>query len=174
MTKLRRSVIVQFDPKFCYEVEIARRADGTHPARHFLDDLAKGELDGDPDTKKVPDDEQIRDYARLIDVIRGIAIHGEPAHRTQVNYLEDGLWEFKHGNKRLAFYDTDGKGRHIPKPPQDIFTSTNPGSDYFWFPDFAPVLRITNGWVKDDDLAPPDQIKLAKDIREEDLSHDRP
>jgi hypothetical protein len=174
LTKLVRSVIVHADPSFCYAVEIARRTDGVHPARDFLDDLEKGMLDGDPDTEDLPDEEQIRDYPRLIDVIRGIATYGEPAHRRQVNYLEDGLWEFKYGRKRLAFFDTDGRGNHVPKPPQDIFTSTNVGSDYFWFPDFDPILRITNGWVKTDDAAPPEAIELAKLIREEDLEHDKP
>ena len=36
---------------------------------------------GNPLTESVPDEEQIRDYARLIDVIRQIARYGEPAIR---------------------------------------------------------------------------------------------
>ena len=153
-----------------YRVEYAIRADGTEPARAFLQALKAGHLPNDPLTKGIPDEEQITDYSRLISLMTTVAADGEPLRSNQLNYLEDGLWEFKHGNKRIAFYDVDEQGMHTPKAKCSMAASPTPDSAYWWLPDLDPVLRVTNGWIKTGDLAPDTELELAKQIRLEDLA----
>lgn len=155
-----------------YQVEYAVAADGSEPARDFLSALKQGALPYDPLTNEIPDEEQITDYHRLIDLIRTVARDGEPARRAALNYLEDGIWEFKHGNKRIAFFDTDETNVLRPQGKCSRAASPNPDSpDYWWFPELGPILRLTNGWIKTDELANPSDIALAKRIRKEDLNH---
>lgn len=166
MTKLVRRQIVVGE---WYSVEYAVRADGSEPARDFLQALKGGVLPDDPLTTDIPDEEQITDYDRLVEVMREVARAGEPTRNNQLNYLEEGLWEFKHGNKRIAFFDTDEAGGHTPQGKCSMADSPAPESSYWWLPTLAPVLRVTNGWIKTDDLAPPADMALAKQIRLEDL-----
>jgi hypothetical protein len=37
--------------------------------------------------------------AWFVNAIRQFANEGEPQYRTAVNYLRQGIWEFKHGSK---------------------------------------------------------------------------
>lgn len=157
-------------------VECALRADGSSPAADFLDELSRGERWRDPDFRQPPDAEQIHDYAKLLSKIEYVGQHGEPAKRGDVNDLDDGVWEFRHGKRRLTYWDTDGVGNCTPKPKvEDIRTLDPPRSpdSYWWYPDMDAVLRLGCGWEKDDRLAPPEKIYEALMIREEDAARDR-
>jgi hypothetical protein len=167
-------VIVHDDPAFWYSVECAVRTDGSSPARQFLDQLKEGMWADDPDSKQIPDDEQIKDYHRRINVIRFVALNGEPERKHDVEYLRDGVWEFKVASKRLAFYDTDGSGEFAPKPKiQDIANSPSPASTAWWFPQLDRVLRLANAWPKVGQKADQLDIDQAIQIRKEDLQRDR-
>lgn len=171
---MQRSVIVHDDPAYWYEVECAVTASGNSPAREFLDELKEGMWADDPDSQEIPDDEQVKDYHRLINVIRFVATHGEPERARDVEYLRDGIWEFKVARKRLAFYDTDGAGSSVQKPKiRDIEDSPSPASQAWWFPEFDRVLRLANAWPKVDQKADQLDIDEAVKIREEDLQYDR-
>jgi len=167
-------VIVHDDAAYWYEVECAVRSDGSSPARQFLDELKKGMWSDDPDSDEIPDDEQIKDYHRLIHVIRYVAAEGEPERARDVEYLRDGIWEFKVARKRLAFYDTDGEGSFVPKPKvRRRDESPSPASPTWWFPTFDRVLRLANAWPKLGAKAEEVDMNEARDVREEDVSHDR-
>jgi hypothetical protein len=171
LSKVTRSCIVKGE---WYSIECAVRADGSSPAREFLDLLAAGMWESDPDVDKLPDDEQVRDYSRLIDVMLHVAKHGEPRRSGDVQYLHHGIWEFKVFNKRLAFYDTDGVGGYTEKPRiRDIAASPNPDTDHWWFPEMDYTLRLANSWPKTGELADPLDIEEARLIREEDLRYDK-
>lgn len=158
-------------------VECAVGADGGSPAARFLDQLASGEWAEDPDHEPPRDPEQIHDYAKLISKIEFVARYGHPDTATSVNHLDDGVWEFKHHTRRLAYWDTPGDGTWQPKPRhQDIRerSGTAPDGGYWWYPELDPILRLGCGWPKDAPLAPPEKIDEARRLREEDCAHDRP
>lgn len=156
-----------------HEVGCAVRADGTTPAGVFLDALRKGawgKLD-----ESVQLDEQISDYHWFLNAITHWASTGEPVYRGAVNALEDGVWEFRHGNKRLTFFDTDGSGAYTPKLPiRSHEDSEAPASEYWYIPYFDEEIRLGHAFTK------VSQKTLARDLlesshtREEDLAHDRP
>lgn len=168
-------MILQEDEQWWYAVECAVRADGSSPARDFLDLVQKGMWADDPDSESLPDDEQIKDYSRLITVMRHVGKTGEPGRARDVNYLRDGIWEFKVASKRIAFYVTDGKGSlEIRGKIRDRSDSPSPESLAWWFPSFeGTVIRLLNAWPKVDEAADPLDIDEAIEIREEDLGHDR-
>lgn len=91
-----------------HQVDCAVRKDGRAPAAQFLDALKKGVWDHDE--RSGPLDEQISDYHWFLNAIRHWANTGEPVYRDAVKVLQDGVWEFRHGDKRLTFFDTDGNG----------------------------------------------------------------
>ena len=171
LSKVIRSCIVIGE---WYKIECAVRADGTSPAREFLNLVKTGMWEADPEVHDLPDDEQVRDYHRLINSMRYLATHGEPEHDNDVNDLEDGLWEFKCYTKRLVFYDTDGYGGYEPKLRiQERARSEYPELESWWFPKFDYTLRLANSWPKVGPVADPLDIQEAIRIREEDLKHDR-
>lgn len=174
LTKVQRSIIVQNDDSFWYEVQCAARADGSSPARGFLDELKEGIWADDPDSEEIPDDEQIKDYHRLINAIRYVARNGEPERKDDVKYLRDGIWEFRVASKRLAFFDTHGDGSFSAKPKiSNRDDSPSPASDAWWFPEFDRILRLANAWPKVGEKARELDMDEAVRIREEDLAHDR-
>ncbi|WP_170981409.1 hypothetical protein [Nocardioides dongxiaopingii] len=157
-----------------YEIACAVRSDGSSPARELLDLLKVGEWADDPDVERVPDPEQVRDYHRLIDMMRTLATAGEPERQRDVRYLRDGLWEFAVGAKRLVFYDTDGRGAFTPKPRiQDKGHAPYPDTEFWWFPLMDRQLRLANYWPKVSEKADPIDIEEAIKIREEDLRYDK-
>lgn len=171
LSKVNRSCIVVGE---WHTIECAVRADGTSPAREFLDLIKTGTWEDDPEVEEIPDDEQVRDYHRLIDSLRYIAVHGEPRRPKDVNYLGFGLWEVKLYTKRLVFYDTNGHGGFLAKAKTKLRQdSNNPDSDMWWFPELDYSLRLANAWCKTDTKADPLDINEARRIREEDLAHDR-
>jgi hypothetical protein len=171
LSKVNRSCILVASE---YKIECAVRADGTSPAREFLDLLRTGMWDGDPEVEEVPDDEQVRDYHRLVANMSYLARNGEPERQRDIRYLTNGLWEFAVYTKRLVFYDTDGAGAYTPKPRITTRSlSPHPDTDFWWFPDMDYTLRLANFWPKIGEQADPLDIQEALKIREEDLRHDR-
>jgi hypothetical protein len=92
-----------------------------------------------------------------------------------VNYLEDGIWEFKHGPRRLTYWDTPGDGTFGPKSKvDDVRTVEGPRTcDFLWYPKMDPILRLGCAWPKEGRFAPPEGIAESIAIREEDCAHDR-
>lgn len=159
-----------------YAVQCAVRADGTVPAGDFLDELAKGVWEPDVDAESLPDDEQITDRYHLLAKIKYLAEKGEPQRKHDVEYLREGIWEFKQGSKRVAFYATDGAGLLDDSAKiLDIKDAPYAETPMWWFPEFVGrILRLANAWPKTGQKTPPDMITEATVIREEDLKHDRP
>lgn len=157
-----------------HTIEYAVRAGGSEPAKKFLDLLKEGMWEDDPDSESIPDDEQIKDWAKLLDKIRYFASHGEPERKDDVNSLQDGLWEFKVARKRLVFFDTPGDGTYDAKGKvRNRVDSAHPESPMWWVPEFDEYLRLANYWPKTDQTADPLDIEEGRKIREEDLDHDR-
>lgn len=171
MPKLQRRMIAAGE---CYVVECAVRADRSEPAKEFLDLLKVGMWKDDPDSDSIPDDEQIQDWAVLLDKIKYLAKQGEPERKDDINYLDDGLWEFKVASKRLAFFDTPGDGSYEAKAKIiDRASSPHEDSWAWWVPDFDDYIRLANYWPKTEEKAGQFNIEEGRKIREEDLSHDR-
>ncbi|MFW3473508.1 hypothetical protein ACN24M_19780 [Streptomyces microflavus] len=136
--------------------------------------MSAGEWEADPYFQGAPDDEQIHDVAQIFAKIEYVGVHGEPSNRTAVNNLDKGVWEFKHGWHRLAYFDTPGDGSFEPKERVDDRRVCDPDceDDYWWYPIMDSVLRLTNGWSKEGQMAPPEAVDVALAIREEDVKHD--
>lgn len=153
----------------CHEVDCAARSDGSAPAGEFLDALKKGRWDGGGTS-----DEQVDDYSWFLNAIRHWANTGEPVYRDAVKVLEDGVWEFRHGNKRLTFYDTDGHGGYTAKRPiRDHAEADAPGSPHWQIPNFDPLIRLGHAFTKKSQKTYASDLAAAVNVREEDLSHDR-
>jgi hypothetical protein len=156
-------------------IECAVRTDGTAPAEEFLTTLAAGEWSADPHHRPPGDAEQIHDYARLLAKMEHVGRHGMPDTSTSVEYLHSGVWEFKHGARRLTYWDTPGDGSFSPKPKleaADQRTSVCPDDGYWWYPDMDTCLRLGPAWPKTGQKAPPEGIEEATMTREEDCAHD--
>ncbi|MGX7676776.1 hypothetical protein [Plantactinospora sp. DSM 117369] len=144
----------------------------TSPAAAFLDQLASGSWVEDPDLSGLPDDAQIGDCDKLLAWCQLLADDGLPPYTHAVNYLQDGIWEFKIGAKRLSFYDTPGDGSYIPKAKiKDRDEAVN-DDEFWWFPDLDPEVRLGYAFPKLGPKALPDDIATSFKVREEDLSHD--
>jgi hypothetical protein len=115
-----------------------------------------------------------RDYVKLWVMVRTLADTGLPVHGQAVNYLRDGLWEFKIGSLRLTFYDTEGAGECQPKPKIRDIQDAASADHYWWFPRFAPTIRLGHYWLKSSQRANPADINRALQLRAQDLAHDRP
>lgn len=167
---MKRQVVI--DGKF-YLVECAVDASGHSPAARFLDDLKEGMWAGDPHDTDRPSDEQIYDYEAFLDRFQVFADTGEPKYARAVNYLRDGIWEFKFHNKRVTFYDTDGHGGFTPKA---MIADAGAGvidSEHWWFPDFDEEIRLGHCFLKDGEKAREADIRQALQVRKEDLRHDQ-
>lgn len=158
----------------CYVVECAVRADGSSPAEEFLRALRENSLPDDPEQGFA--DEQVGVYAWFLRVIQNFADTGEPWHKGAVNYLTDGIWEFKRRNKRITFYDTDGEGGYTRKPRIDDSreADVDPNqNDFWWFPNFDENIRLGHSFLKEGQETPSDDLIAAEEVRKEDLKHDR-
>lgn len=173
LTKVARAVIVEWkDQESYHQVECAAREDLTSPADEFLNMLREGTWEDDPDLAQIPDDEQVNDYYQLIHKMTFVADYGEPERGSDVNYLDSGIWEFKVGVKRLAFYDTDGQGNWVPKKKILDIKEAVPGAKIWWFPEMDGYLRLLNYWGKVSPKADPADIDEAITIAGEDVKHD--
>lgn len=156
-----------------HEVHCAVRSDSSSPAGEFLDLLKDGMWEPDPDAKSLPSDEQIRDHDWFLSAIRKWANDGEPFHNRAVNALDNGVWEFKRGAKRLTFYDTDGVGGYVEKRKiVDYADAECPESDFWQIPMFDVLLRLGHAFPKVGQEATQDDLQISQDVRDEDLRHD--
>jgi len=169
MSEVERRLITS--GSFC-DVECAVLADGiTSPSATFLDQLAAGT----PDPTSAPDmemDEQINSADWIEAACAHLAGYGGFPGPRDHNQLRDGIWEIKHLNIRMTFYDTDGYGRFDPKINFE-------GSGFFGMPPGLPDLdeyvRLATGFIKPPSVrkTPPYEISRARAVRREDISHDR-
>lgn len=158
-------------------VECAVRGDGTSPAREWLDEMRAGTRTDDPRYQPPEDPEQIYDYHRMVAKIEHVGMYGCPHVRADVGHLREGIWEFRHGTRRLSYWDTPGDGTYTPKgeiADRRSLPEARQESDTWWYPDMDAVLRLGCAWDKTGQLAPPEKITEACDIRMEDLRHDAP
>lgn len=155
-----------------HHVDCAVRSDGSCPAGEFLDALKKGTWSQDDETRSA--DEQLDEYSKLLFAIKYWANYGEPAYRDAGKSLEDGVWEFRYADKRLTFYDTDGKGSYTPKLPiRDYAEADAPDSPYWQIPNFDYLIRLGHAFTKKSQKTPKGDLAVSRTVREEDLDHDR-
>jgi hypothetical protein len=156
-------------------VECAVRSDGSSPAGQWLAEMKAGVRRGDPRHLPPEDREQIHDYWKILAKVEYVGTYGRPERRSDVNDLEAGTWEFRHGVRRLSYWDTPGDGTFQPKlRVKDVRTiPEDERDDFWWYPRMDVVLRLGCAWDKDGPLAPPAKIVEACLIREEDVAHDR-
>jgi hypothetical protein len=154
-------------------VECAIREDGvTSPAAAFLDQLAEGVWVEDPDLSGLPDDAQIGDHDKLLVWCQILADDGVPPYTHAVNYLENGIWEFKIGAKRLSFYDTPGDGTYEAKHKIRDRDDAKNDDQFWWFPEFDPDVRLGHAFPKLQQRTRPEDLRASFQVREEDLRHD--
>ena len=155
-----------------HQVDCAVRGDGTCPAGEFLDALKKGTWNRGDDPLSV--DEQLDDYSKLLFSIKYWANNGEPAYKDAAKSLQDGVWEFRCADKRLTFYDTDGKGGYTAKlPVRDYADADAPGSRYWQIPNFDYLIRLGHAFTKTSQKTTKSDLQTAGVVRDEDLAHDR-
>lgn len=151
-------------------------SDMSSPSFEAWCEMTAGEWAEDPNFEAAPDDEQIRQSAKLRAGIEFFAEYGFPqASYCNVNALNDGIWEFKLGSVRISFFDTDGLGGFVPKHrvldrrdadfPED--------DDYWWIPLFDDQLRLGHCFGKNSQKTEEDDLAETVRVREEDLQHDR-
>jgi hypothetical protein len=176
LTKVERRLIWswRFDTDYHDSIECAVRSDLTSPADEFLDQLEEGAWVADPEHVPPADDEQIHDYYSLIANIEFLGVEGRPRNRGCVNFLVDGIWEFKQYTRRLTYWDTPGDGTFTPKDKiDDRRTISGPETpDYWWYPHMDAQIRLGCAWPKTGQSAPQEGIDEARLIRSEDCAHD--
>ncbi len=137
-----------------------------------MDALKAGVWDRGNETE--PNDEQLSDWHRFLDAIRYWADTGEPRYRDAVKALGDGIWEFRYGDKRLTFYDTDGKGGYTAKLHiRDHAEADAPNTRYWQIPYFDKFIRLGHAFTKVSQKTLDLDLDEARRVREEDLAHDR-
>lgn len=156
-----------------HRVDCAVREDGREPAGQFLDALKKGAWDRNDESG--PLDEQISDYHWFLNAIAYWANTGEPVYRDAVKALEDGVWEFRRGDKRLTFFDTDGNGGYTAKLEIRSYADAEaPDSEHWQIPYFDYLVRIGHAFTKVSQKTLKRDLSESLKTREEDLAHDRP
>ena len=166
MCKVVRTVVVEGSHHI---VEYAVRANGSSPASEALDELKKGMWE-DPDGDTFPDKRQVSDRDRLLSLVKELA-DGYVLRRGSYNHLQDGMWELKVGPTRFTFYDTDGHGSSCTLLP-DQFDDYRGKPRYEIPEEFGPIVRLGHVFSKSGEKAKKADIKMALQVREEDLSHD--
>jgi hypothetical protein len=155
-----------------YEVLCAFEADGKNsPAWNLLEQLRKGEWP-EPDTTELPPDAQISIRAKVRSLIKMLAQEGRlpPGN---FNKLRDGIWELKHVDVRLTFYDTLGDGNFTPKEGEPTY-DWQQNVYYPQLPDFDDYLRLGHAFEKPLHIRKTTEHDIAESlrIRTEDLTHD--
>lgn len=153
-------------------VACAMDASMESPADTFLDQLKTGYWD-DPEVEELPDKRQVKEYYRFLALCKKLADGDDFEDWTSYNRLgTEGIWELKVGIMRLAFYDTDGRGNWTPKSGERM--DGYDGRTKWLIPlDFDFDIRLANSFPKLGAKTPPEEILRAKQIRNEDVNHDR-
>ena len=167
MTKVDRMLVAEGDQ---FAIECAVRSDLSSPVAEFLDGMKAGDPSVEQADGAFESDEQVEWFDWFLSACEGLANTGYLPHRDAHNQLHDGIWELKHSVLRVSFFDTDGNGNYSPKIDRVSYSSlsTRP-----WPEDFDYYLRLTTAFQKTGRNPPPDAIQLAKQVRTEDLTHDR-
>lgn len=155
-------------------ISYALRADGRQaPAKEIMEHLDSGSwIEGE--VIGMHADEQVDTYAKLMYTMQHYAQYGDGDRNDCMNALDHGIFEFKAGRARIAFYDTPGDGTHEPKKKIiDRDRSPSPDSVTWFIPDLDRQLRLCTGWPKKSRLAQPSDIRFTCQVRAEDLTHDR-
>lgn len=175
MTKLARRL--WYEGKW-YNVQPAVCADGSMPWLDALRQIAGGSWPEDPEAQRegLPSDAQVSSLNRVVALVRYFADYGEPSRGGLINALQDGIWEFKEGEKRFSFFDTDGNGGYAPKVKiRNRNDAEFPDSQHWEIPTFDELLRIGHCFGKKHGqrTTSPADIAETKRIRMEDLEHDQ-
>lgn len=164
LTKLERTVIA--DGEFCV-IECAVRSDGSTPVEVLLRELEEGTWPN-PNSEELPDSYQPRQRDRFLALCELLA-EGDDLPQNAVNHLEDGIWEFKVGDLRVTFYDTDGRGGYVAKTPK--YVSNWSGADFEY--DMDEFVRLGHYFAKTGPTTTSNDLQSANEVRVEDLTHDR-
>jgi hypothetical protein len=163
-----------------YTISFALESDGvTSPAENALKLMLTGNWPEDPEAAKegFPSDTQIDRRAQLVAGIKYFARNGVPAwSQCGVNALRDGIWEFKEGEKRISFFDTDGSGNYTPKRKfKDREKSDYPDDPDWEIPSFERDVRLGHCFGKPWGQRTTEQEDLDESarVRMEDLAHDK-
>jgi len=169
MTKVQRRLVYDGD---VYEVSCAVRADGVEsPVAKFLDALKDGTWSVKTDeASTLSPDEQVKVHKWLLTAVEHFANFGELPHVGDWNQLTQGIWEIKHWDLRVSFFDTDGEGNYTPKITERIHTG---GGGYCPLPDFDDYVRLGTVFIKTTAKTQKHDIEFAQQVRDEDLAHDR-
>ena len=137
--------------------------------------MRRGARTEDPNHNPPRDSEQVHDYYKMLAKIEHLGVYGEPQYRSDVKHLRSGIWEFRHGARRVSYWDTSGDGTYEPKVPVKDSRKVPQEElrEFWWYPNMDCVIRLGCAWDKDGELAPPEKIVEALAIREEDAAHDR-
>jgi len=151
-----------------YLVECAVRADGvTSPVSSFLDEL--GEAAWAPGVGEPFDqDAQVRTRSWFLAACEQFAHTGD-LPRCDYNRLRDGIWEFKHFDFRVSFFDTDGTGAYTPKLSERMPFA---GGGYCPLPNFDEYIRLGHPFPKMSAKTSQTDLNTAATVRREDLRHD--
>jgi len=154
----------------CHLIECAVAADGSAPALEFLNQLRKGVRETYP--VDIDSDAQVQAYGIILARCEYLARYGEFASRNRKHYnqLWDGIWELKHEELRLSFFDTAGDGTYSPKIAESDYWGNAPR-----LPIFDEFIRLGRGFPKPRTMrwTPEAEIRFALRLREEDLEHDK-
>lgn len=163
MAKVVRTVVCDGD--YCL-VEYAVTTDRREPAKEFLDHLESGMVEVADITN--PDEKQPSYKAKLLGAIFDFA-EGEEIPRHFYNFLSDGIWEFKAGDMRVSFYDTDGEGGFEPKN----WRRDSPFAQAQLPEDFDEFVRLGHCFAKPERNPAASDLAECATVRTEDLDHDR-
>lgn len=150
-------------------ITCAVRKDGqTSPASDVLDQLASESWEN-PNSPELPDDRQIELHDELFAICEDFAEYGLPQNLYDINQIDYGMWEFKTGWLRAAFFDTDGNGNYEPKVTN--FSLSN----QVWeeIPEFSEHIRIAVCMSKKHQMSVPKELAFSRQVRQEDLHHDK-
>lgn len=92
-----------------------------------------------------------------------------------MNYLREGIWEFKVSNLRLTFYDTDGFGSSCTTDVGENSERLWDGTMSYSLPeDFGELIRLGHHFPKAPNTrkTPPGDLTTATTVRKEDFEHD--
>jgi len=157
-----------------YEVSCAVESDGSSsPAWDLIEALRQG-IWMDPDAASLPDDAQLKVRSTIRSLLKMLAEKGRlPAGN--FNKLRDGVWEIKHTNLRLTFFDTRGDGTFVPKEGE-VEYDWRQQAYYPDLPEFDDYIRLGHHFAKPENIRKTPEIDISESlrIRMEDLNHDKP